>query len=518
MNSILPILLRGFVLLLTFYFFLLSSHAQAPQAFKYQTVVRDGSNAIVSNHPVGLRISILQNTSTGTAVYVETHATMTNALGIVSLEIGSGNPVSGDFSAIDWSSNPHFVKIELDPAGGIAYQDMGTSQLLSVPYALHAKTAETINFTESDPIFVASPASWISSGNITNWNTAYGWGNHATVGYLTGNQTISLSGDVTGNGTTAIVTTIASNAVTTSKIANNAVSIAKLPAGATASTFLRGDGTWATPAGDGTLPSGTSGQTLRYDGTNWVGNSVLLNNGTGLGVGASPLPNTQIHLYRPTTSYGAGYSNIYAIRAGSSSAPNGGTSWGISGVDAAVKGFSDWGNNYTAGIAGYSWLDYANSAAIIGSIHTGAIWGALAFKDAASTVWAGFFSGNVNVEGSLTIGGNNTNELNRSQTGDANLVPIAYGNVTNPSTGHLNSGASTSNVNLEIHPAGSGMYYYTISGENISWATNYVCVATLNGGPGEIAWNSANGMLMILTFDSNGVPADKAFSFVLYKK
>jgi hypothetical protein len=168
-------------LLLSFYFCLLSlaSHAQAPEAFKYQTVVRNSSNQIIPNQAVSLRISILQTSPTGTAVYVETHAATTNILGLVNLEIGSGTLVSGSFSTISWGTNSYFVKIELDPAGGTAYQDMGTSQLLSVPYALHAKTAETISYTETDPVFTASPASGITSGNITNWNTAYGWGNHA---------------------------------------------------------------------------------------------------------------------------------------------------------------------------------------------------------------------------------------------------------------------------------------------------------------------------------------------------
>ncbi len=292
--------------------------AQAPQAFKYQTVVRNSSNQIIPNQAVSLRISILQGSPTGTAIYVETHAATTNILGIVNLEIGNGNPVSGNFSTISWGSNIHYVKIELDPAGGTAYQDMGTSQLVSVPYALHAKTAETVTYTETDPVFGASPASGITSGNITNWNTAYGWGNHAglyrpvswvpswlditgkpttvsgygitdamttshpanaitntnisnwntaygwgnhsTAGYLTGNQTITLSGDITGSGATAISTSIANNAVTSAKIANNAVTIAKLPAGSTPSTYLRGDGTWGSPAG--TTYSAGAGLTL----------------------------------------------------------------------------------------------------------------------------------------------------------------------------------------------------------------------------------------------------------------
>jgi hypothetical protein len=99
----------------------------------------------------------------------------------------------------------------------------------------------------TDAMTTSHSANAVTNTNIANWNSAYGWGNHASAGYLTGNQNITLSGDVTGSGTTALTTTIANNAVTTAKIANNAVTIAKLPAGATGTTFLRGDGTWATP-------------------------------------------------------------------------------------------------------------------------------------------------------------------------------------------------------------------------------------------------------------------------------
>jgi hypothetical protein len=130
--------LKGILILLSFSFCLLSSYAQSPQAFKYQTVVRNSSNQIIPNQAVSLRISILQTSPTGTAVYVETHAATTNILGLVNLEIGNGTLVSGNFSSIGWGSNTYYVKIELDPAGGTAYQNMGTSQLLSVPYALYA--------------------------------------------------------------------------------------------------------------------------------------------------------------------------------------------------------------------------------------------------------------------------------------------------------------------------------------------------------------------------------------------
>lgn len=122
----------------------LSSFGQAPEGFKYQAVVRDGGNTILNNQAVGMRMTIQQGSIGGTTVYQETFATTTNAYGLVNLEIGSGTVVSGDFTTIDWSAGPYFIETAVDVTGGSSYAVMGTSQLMSVPYALHAKTAENV--------------------------------------------------------------------------------------------------------------------------------------------------------------------------------------------------------------------------------------------------------------------------------------------------------------------------------------------------------------------------------------
>lgn len=118
--------------------------AQAPEKMTYQAVIRDASNLLVADAPVGMQISILQGSVNGTVVYVETQNPSTNLNGLVSLEIGAGNLVSGDFPSIDWSMGPFFIATATDPNGGNDYSITGTSQLLSVPYALHAKTAESV--------------------------------------------------------------------------------------------------------------------------------------------------------------------------------------------------------------------------------------------------------------------------------------------------------------------------------------------------------------------------------------
>ena len=116
-------------------------NAQSPEKMSYQAVVRNASNQLLTNQSVGMQISILETSATGTAVYVERHTTTTNANGLVTIEIGTGTVISGDFTTINWASDTHFIKTETDINGGSSYTITGTSQLLSVAYALYAKTS-----------------------------------------------------------------------------------------------------------------------------------------------------------------------------------------------------------------------------------------------------------------------------------------------------------------------------------------------------------------------------------------
>jgi hypothetical protein len=126
------------VIILTF-----SGFAQVPQKMSYQCVVRNASGVLVTNMAIGIRIGILQGSATGTAAYVETQKPTTNANGLATIEIGSGTVVRGTFAGINWATDVYFIKTETDPDGGTSYTITGTSQILSVPYALYAKTSET---------------------------------------------------------------------------------------------------------------------------------------------------------------------------------------------------------------------------------------------------------------------------------------------------------------------------------------------------------------------------------------
>lgn len=126
-----------------------SIFAQAPDKMSYQAIVRDGSDVLVSNQSVGIQISILQNSSTGTAVYVERQTAISNAKGLVSLEIGGVNAsvIFGTINTIDWSTGSYFIKTETDPTGGFNYTISGTNEIMSVPYAFYAKKVELPIYT-----------------------------------------------------------------------------------------------------------------------------------------------------------------------------------------------------------------------------------------------------------------------------------------------------------------------------------------------------------------------------------
>ncbi len=122
---------------------------QAPQYLNYQGVARDASGNIISS-PIGIKFEIIQGSPGGTVVYEETNNLTPSSAGIFTAAIGNGIPVSGTFSLTNWAGGPYFIRVSMDPAGGTSYSAMGTSQLLSVPYALYAEKAgntQTVNIT-----------------------------------------------------------------------------------------------------------------------------------------------------------------------------------------------------------------------------------------------------------------------------------------------------------------------------------------------------------------------------------
>ena len=219
-----------------------SIFAQAPQKMSYQAVIRNSSNALITSTPIGMRISIIQGSIFGASVYVETQTPITNANGLVSLEIGSGTVVLGTFAGINWANGPYFIKTETDPAGGTNYSITGTNQLMSVPYAL---------FSANGTPGPAGPTGLTGPAGLNGTNGAVGATGPAGpqgIQGLTGPAgPTGLTGPAGSNGT------------------NGAV-------GATGPAGPQGvAGTNGTNGTNGTFPPGTvAGEMNYWNGTAWV--------------------------------------------------------------------------------------------------------------------------------------------------------------------------------------------------------------------------------------------------------
>lgn len=214
--------------------------AQSPQKMSYQGVIHNANNNLVKNQSIGMKISILSGTTNGTAVYVETQTPTTNDNGLITIEIGGGVIQTGTFAGINWANGTYFIKTETDPAGGTNYSITGTSQLLSVPYAQHAKTAESISgyaISQQIPIVETMAASNIEgslstlngkvNGNGFNTTVNFEWGLTAEYGNslsaipssINGSNDVNVAANITGlqSNTTYHYRINATNAINTTK-------------------------------------------------------------------------------------------------------------------------------------------------------------------------------------------------------------------------------------------------------------------------------------------------------------
>lgn len=302
--------------------------AQAPQKMSYQAVVRNSSNNLVASAPVGMRISILQDSPSGTPVYVETQTTSTNANGLASLVIGNGTVVSGSISSIYWSTGVYYIKSETDPTGGNNYTIVGTSQLLSVPYALYAENGGTPGPTgPQGPIGLTGPTG------------------------ATGPQgPIGLTGP-TG------------------------------PAGPTGATGPQGPQGPINPAG--ITGSGTANFVPKFSGSSSLANSLIRDDGTSVGVNTAANQFYTLSVFKEQlAATGDGQATIYGRRTRNIVDP--GTSYISSGINSAVQGFNLWGDTYSFGVAGHTFFDFARTGGVLGSNNDASSWASLAYHNSAN--------------------------------------------------------------------------------------------------------------------------------------
>ena len=154
--------------ILVFVFLSYLSFSQSPQKFTYQSIIKNSSGYLLKNQVVGLRISVLSNSSNGIEVYSEEHFPTSNSNGLVTLIIGEGL-TNDNFSEIQWGDGEYFLKVEVDPEGGNSYIMNQTSQLLSVPYALYAgNSGSKLNLLGQDFITLQDQTLTINKVDLTD--------------------------------------------------------------------------------------------------------------------------------------------------------------------------------------------------------------------------------------------------------------------------------------------------------------------------------------------------------------
>jgi len=273
---------RSLILFICVVVSLFNLYAVTPQKMSYQAVMRNTTGQLLVNKTVGLKISILQGSSTGTPVYEETQTATSNANGLVSLQVGGGTLVSGNFATIDWGADTYFIKTEVDPAGGTAYSITSTTQLLSVPYALYsANSGNGINSLDT-PTGSSSYGGSISGNKLSlSFADATNPGILKSADWTTfNNKQNALTNPVTSSTTPATDNQLAVfNGTGVQVTPTTTLPTAAMPAltgdvtssGASLSTTLdKIKGTTLT------ISSLTNGDILKYNGTNWINTQVAL--------------------------------------------------------------------------------------------------------------------------------------------------------------------------------------------------------------------------------------------------
>jgi hypothetical protein len=276
-----------------------SAVAQAPNRMNYQAVIRDGSGELLKGKNVRTRVSVLAKTETGTAVYVETHDAVTNANGLVTLVIGNGTVVSGNLSSVNWGDGPYFIRTETDPNGGNNFSLAGTSQLLSVPYALFAANGGTPGpqgpaGPQGPQGPAGAPGNAYTAGlgiSITNNNTLISADTHIPLwnaGRLQGR-------DISGNTPAASQILLYNGSIWQPSFAGAALTSGN-GIGISGNTIeaLNGNALWNANQLQGRAVANTAptaNQVLQFNGSSWVPGSAAatLTAGTGIGIAGNTI-------------------------------------------------------------------------------------------------------------------------------------------------------------------------------------------------------------------------------------
>lgn len=463
--------------------------AQAPEKMSYQAIVRNASGQLLTNQNVAVRVSVLQGSAAGTAVYSERVTGQTNVNGLVSLEIGSGTVLSGTFNAINWGANSYYLKTETDPAGGTNYTITGTSQLLSVPYALYAKTS-----------------GGGGGGSLTLPYTATT--NNASTLFSVTNDGDGTSIDGTNNATTSSIAAVRG---TVSNVAPGGFSSAVR--GINNGTGGLGIGVWGSQAGSGWGVYGVTPTGLGvYGNSSGSGYGVYANSNTGTGLNATSTngiaANFSIsnnanasNVINANTLGNGTVINVSSTGSGAGVVSNTGTGFAIHGITTAQSSAGVIADNNGAGeaVVGRNTSDIAG--AVVGR-NDGGGYGVRGFVSGNTTGTSVGVFGQVGLNSGKGRAGRfvNTNTNNDRNTfevesnGDGNIPDNTQGNVSSFLSNNTNSVSAA--VRGEVK---------TIFGN--FGAAGIFGVSSGTGGFGGLFHASninGNGAAMIAISDGNG--------------
>lgn len=377
--------------------------AQAPQGFNYQATVRNNSGQLLLNQIVLVKFNVYQNSATGTLVYSENQTANTDDLGHINLVVGQGTPTSGTFSSINWGNGSYYLGIELNTGSG--YVAMGTSQLMSVPYALYAQNSGAATLQQVlDAGNVANKTVSVPEESSLKINTIggstagnYFYGIKSQIDGTDGNNRAILAGsNGVSLGTNTGVSSYASNGATNTSVyarAYNATTGSNygLYGVANGTTGLNNRGVQG--VADGINSTGRNTGTYSY-----ATNSTLLNNGLFGGAYGTTADNYGVW----GVGYGAidGKDNRGVMGYSINTTPTG-LNYGISGwaggsevFNIAVGAYSDSGPSTNG-------TNYGVSARASSVTATGTNYGIYSEASNGAVNYAGFFNGDVTITGTL---------------------------------------------------------------------------------------------------------------------
>ncbi|WP_379965696.1 beta strand repeat-containing protein [Epilithonimonas sp. UC225_85] len=463
--------------------------AQAPEKMSYQAIVRNASGQLLTNQNVAVRVSVLQGSAAGTAVYSERVTGTTNVNGLVSLVIGSGTVISGTFNSINWGSNSYYLKTETDPAGGTNYTITGTSQLLSVPYALYAKTS-----------------GGGGGGSLTLPYTAT-TNNASTL--------FSLTNDGDGTSVEGINNTSTSSVAAVRGMITNVApgGFSSAVRGLNSGTGGLGIGVWGSQAGSGWGVYGVTPDGLGvYGNSSASGYGVFANSNTGTGLNATSTNGIAANIAITNNANNNNVLNASTLGNGtvinisSSGSGNGVTSSTGSGF--AVQGITS--QQSSAGIIGDN---NGNGEAIVGRTTSGIAGAVVGRNDGAGYGVRGFLATNtsgtgVGVFGQVGVSGSTGRAgrfENLNQNNDRNTFEVesnSTGNIPDNTLGNVASFLSNNTNSVSAAVRGETKTIFGNFG-----AAGVFGVASGTGGFGGLFYSSntsGNGRALVALTDGNG--------------